>query len=254
MTLAALLEIKTISLLAVFVILFFFERIRPAAIGRRRHLKSIVKNLSFWFINGGFSFLIVLPVSIWASSINLWERSPWFFGGGSNLLMDMLLLDLFIYWWHRANHEVKFLWRFHEIHHLDEQLDTTSAVRFHFVEVLFSCAVRAVVIITFAIPFYSVVLFEVLVAMAAFFHHSNITLPSKLEKGLSKIIITPSLHWVHHHAIKKDTDSNYGTIFSFWDRVFLSKSATKRSKDLIIGVEGKQDTAFLKLIAKPFGL
>ena len=106
-----------------------------------------------------------------ASSFDLWVRTGWL-TGDSGLLINLFLLDFAIYWWHRANHEISFLWRFHQVHHLDEQLDTTSAVRFHFGEVLLSALLRAVIIITFAIPFTSVIVFETLVVICAFFHHS----------------------------------------------------------------------------------
>ena len=77
-------------------------------------------------------------------------------------------------------------------------------------------------------------------------------LPTKVESTISKLIVTPSIHWVHHHAIRKDTDSNYGTIFSFWDRIFRTNSPTKRKPDMKIGVEGKKDKAFFALLIRPF--
>lgn len=123
-----------------------------------------------------------------------------------------MLLDGWIYWWHRANHEVRFLWRFHQVHHLDSFLDTTSALRFHAGEVLLSALVRGGVIFVVAVPFAHVVAFETLVVLAAIFHHSNVSLPDRLEQVLCLVIVTPSIHWVHHHASRADTDSNYSTV------------------------------------------
>jgi len=168
------------------------------------------------------------------------------------LIFDIILLDLFIFWWHRTVHIIPFFWRFHEVHHLDEHLDTTSAIRFHFGEVLFSVLARAIVIIIFAIPFSSIVVFEAMVLVFTLFHHSNVKLPHRLENTISKLIVTPSIHWVHHHAIRKDADSNYGTIFSFWDRIFYTNSLTKRKSAMKIGVEGKKDKKFLELLISPF--
>ena len=144
------------------------------------------------------------------------------------------------------------LWRFHEVHHLDCFLDTTTALRFHFGEVLLSALFRAAVIALFDIPIASILVFETLVLAAAIFHHSNLALPPGLEVGLSRIVITPSIHWVHHHAVQRDTDSNYGTIFSFWDRMFGTRSQTQRTLDMIIGVEGRAENGFLQLIVRPF--
>jgi sterol desaturase/sphingolipid hydroxylase (fatty acid hydroxylase superfamily) len=77
-------------------------------------------------------------------------------------------------------------------------------------------------------------------------------LPAPLERGLAKVIITPSIHWVHHHAIRADTDSNYGTVFSFWDSLFRSRSGTKRWPTMAIGVEGARDRSLFRLIIAPF--
>jgi len=100
--------------------------------------------------------------------------------------------------------------------------------------------------------FSTVVVFETLVLIFTLFHHSNIALPSRFEGALSKAIITPAIHWVHHHAIRKDTDSNYGTIFSFWDPLFRTKSETQRFQNMKIGVENLKDTNFVRLMLAPF--
>src|SRR5262249_7199489 len=149
---------------------------------------------------------------------------------------DLLLLDFLIYWWHRANHRVPFLWRFHEVHHLDRFLDVTSGVRFHFGEVILSALARAGVIALFAIPLSSVLSFEALLLVATGFHHSDLKLPPSLERALSWIVVTPSIHWVHHHRVRSDTDSNYSTILSLWDRLFASRSQTRRTPEMEIGV------------------
>jgi sterol desaturase/sphingolipid hydroxylase (fatty acid hydroxylase superfamily) len=172
--------------------------------------------------------------------------------GWPGLVLDLLLLDCWIYWWHRANHVVPVLWRFHEVHHLDGFLDASSALRFHFGEVLLSALVRVGVILLLGVPLLSVVVFETLLALSAMFHHSNLRLPPRLERALSYVIVTPSIHWVHHHAIRRDTDSNYSALLSLWDRLFVSRSATRRSPDMPIGVEGLSDKGLAQLVARPF--
>lgn len=193
----------------------------------------------------------MLPVTAWAASVDAglrpdWWRGPW------GLALDLVLLDFLIYWWHRANHVVPLLWRFHEVHHLDRFLDTTSAVRFHFGEVLLSALARAAVIVALGIPFASVIAFEALVLLAALFHHSDVALPPRLEAALARVIITPSIHWVHHHRVRADTDSNYGTVFSFWDPLFATRSRTARTPDMAIGVEGRAERPFVGLLLSPF--
>ena len=193
----------------------------------------------------------MVPVSAFAAAHGLGWRPGWW-SGWPGLALDILVLDFLIYWWHRANHEIAFLWRFHEVHHLDRFLDTTSALRFHFGEVALSALARAVVILLLGIPLTSVLVFETLVLLATIFHHSNLALPRPLERALSRLVITPSIHWVHHHARRSDTDSNYGTLFSFWDPAFGTRSKTARIRDMMIGVEGFGERGLGELLLRPF--
>jgi sterol desaturase/sphingolipid hydroxylase (fatty acid hydroxylase superfamily) len=259
MDVAALIGLKT-ALVALSALVFaLWERLRPAAPSpllvrfRRAPVaawRRLGRNLGLFGLNLLLSPLLVLPITVWADSFTLGLR-PDFLMGPWALALDLLLLDLWIYWWHRANHEIPFLWRFHAVHHYDELLDTSSAVRFHFGEVALSALARAGLIVLLDIPLASVVLFESLVLMTAIFHHSDARLPAALERPLSWLIVTPSIHWVHHHARRADTDSNYGTVFSFWDPLFRSRSRTQRSPGMPIGVEGARDRSFLRLLAAP---
>ncbi|HET6618368.1 MAG TPA: sterol desaturase family protein, partial [Dongiaceae bacterium] len=169
------------------------------------------------------------------------------------LPLDIVLLDFWIYWWHRANHEWRFLWRFHEVHHRDRHLDATTALRFHFGEVALSALARAAVILALAIPLTSVLVFETLVLMAAVFHHANWRIPPALEARLARLVITPSRHWVHHHNVRADTDSTYGTIFSFWDPLLGTTTPTQRAQLMPLGVEGRGEATFFALIGMPVG-
>lgn len=260
MTIETLFLLKAVLVATALVVFGLWERLRPAsrsplllrlgqatAAGWRR----LGRNIGLFSLNTLLSPLIVVPVTIWAEGFSIGLRPEWWTGPLA-LAADIVLLDLWIYWWHRANHEIQLLWRFHQVHHLDETLDTTSAVRFHAGEVILSALVRAAVIILLDIPLAPVLLFESLVLAGAIFHHSDATLPPRLERGLSRLIITPSIHWVHHHAIRADTDSNYGTLFSFWDPLFRSRSKTRRWGTMPIGVEGLKDRPLLGLLAVPF--
>jgi sterol desaturase/sphingolipid hydroxylase (fatty acid hydroxylase superfamily) len=236
-----------------FTLLFFGERWRPAAVPHLAEppLNRLSRNAALWAGNTLLSLLVVVPASAWAATQALDWRPLWWSGAGG-LVADLVLLDVLIYWWHRANHVVPLLWRFHAVHHLDRFLDTTSAVRFHAGEVLLSALARGAIIVLTAIPLASVLAFEALVLMAAIFHHSNLRLPPALEVALSRLVVTPSIHWVHHHRLRADTDSNYGTILSLWDRLFASRSSHARSPDMPIGVEAREEEAVLGLLAAPF--
>ena len=244
------LEYKAVVVGAWLIVMLVAERLLPA-VQRRGGWTRILRNIALWALNSGFSVAVIVPVSAWAASGALNWRPGWL-GGWPGLLLDLLVLDFLIYWWHRANHAVPVLWRFHEIHHLDEFLDVTSAVRFHFGEVLLSAGFRVLVVLALDIPLSSILVFESAILIAASFHHSNLKIPLDLEQVMARVVITPSIHWVHHHAKRADTDSNYGTVLSLWDSVFASRSRTVRFPGLVIGVEEKGDVPITTLIAQPF--
>lgn len=243
-----LVEIKAAVLLGWFATVFLLERLvaaaaRPLASGR------VVRNLSLWVLVMILSPLLVLPIAYWASEHALWSRPDapialW-------LATDLLVLDLFTYLLHIAYHRVPAMWRLHQPHHLDRFLDSTSALRFHFGEVLLSAIFRAPLVIAFAIPFAHVVVFELILTAVSIFHHSNIRLPSWLEYALSRVMVTPSIHWVHHHRRWEDTNSNYGGVLSIWDRIFRTKSATQRSPDMEIGTPGVDEKTLIGLLLAP---
>ncbi len=216
--------------------------------------KRIIKNFMLFGINTAISPLIVLPITLFAAGAFAWREA--LFGGVVShwgfLILDILLLDFMIYWWHRFNHEVKFLWRFHKVHHLDEFLDVSTAVRFHFGEVVFSSCARAIFIIATDISFTAVIIAETLLLLSSIFQHSNLRLSDRLEKYLNWVIVTPAWHWLHHHQKRADTDSNYGNILTCWDRFFGSKSKNKRWLEMPIGLDKQPDVGFMKLLLVPF--
>jgi sterol desaturase/sphingolipid hydroxylase (fatty acid hydroxylase superfamily) len=250
MSFESLIFSKAVWIFFAFIALFGAERAFPM-VALRGGLQRVAKNLSLAAVNAILSPLIVIPITAFAAAHALhWRPEGW--DGIGPMLVDLLLLDCWIYFWHRINHVVPVLWRFHEIHHLDETLDTSSGLRFHFGEVFLSSIVRAIVIFLLGVPLATVVVFEVAVSLMALFQHSNVKLPRWLEQQLSKIIVTPSIHWVHHHALRRDTDSNYSNFFSIWDHVFGTASTTQRSAEMPIGVEGAKDKTLTRLVMRPF--
>lgn len=248
--LSGFLQAKGIIIAVAFVALFIAERKFPVAtwVGG---MKRVGRNLLLAGFNFLASPLIVIPLTAYAASHSLDWRPSWW-SGWLGLGLDLALLDFWIYWWHRATHRFPLLWRFHEVHHLDEMLDTTSALRFHFGEVLLSSLVRALLIFLLDMPLSSVIVFEAIVVVSTLFHHSNMKLPQGFENALSQVVVTPSIHWVHHHARRSDTDSNYATVLSVWDRLFASRSRTPRSADMAIGVEMRPEKTIGGLVARPF--
>jgi sterol desaturase/sphingolipid hydroxylase (fatty acid hydroxylase superfamily) len=138
------------------------------------------------------------------------------------MLIAVLLFDLFTYWFHRLSHRIPFMWRFHRVHHSDPHMDVTTANRFHLGEVIISSLLRIALLFLTGVELWHLALYELLMFSIVQFHHANIALPAVLDRLLRLFIVTPAMHKVHHSRIQKETDSNYTSLFSFWDRVFGS--------------------------------
>ena len=137
-----------------------------------------------------------------------------------NLLGAVLLLDGWMYKWHWMNHRFRFLWRFHRLHHTDARMDVTTASRFHLGEILFSALLRVPLLVLSGIQLWQVVLYEAGLFAVVQFQHANVALPRWLDASLRFFIVTPAMHKIHHSRVQCETDSNYASLFSFWDRVF----------------------------------
>ena len=233
------------QLLLVWVaVLLITEALWPATKAPLHNVTRRLRNITL----GVFS-LALSPLLLWVLTRVTGAVSPLF---TAPLIVQLLALDLWTYAMHQAYHRVPLLWRFHAPHHLDETLDITSAFRFHIGEILISGVLRVIPALFLGISVEILLMFEAALLGAATFHHSNIKLPAAYERGLSYLIVTPSIHWVHHHNIRADTDSNYAGILSLWDRLFRSKSGTARTATMAVGVEGERDRTLFGLIVYPF--
>jgi len=154
----------------------------------------------------------------------------------------ILLLDLWTYWWHRANHRMAWLWRFHRMHHSDPWMDVTSARRFHPGEIILSSILRIPLVALFGIHLWELVLYELLMGVVVNFHHANIGLPEPVDRFLRAILVTPAMHKVHHSRVQEETDSNYTSLLSLWDRVFGSFRLRADLRAIRIGLDGWSDT------------
>ena len=134
-------------------------------------------------------------------------------------LLSVVVLDAATYLWHVANHAYALLWRFHRVHHSDPDLDVTTAFRFHWGEILASSFWKIGLVLLFGINVAGLLLFETLLLFAAQFQHSNLRLSGSLDRVLRWVFATPAMHQLHHSWVREESDSNYATIFSAWDRI-----------------------------------
>ncbi|GGN16499.1 MULTISPECIES: sterol desaturase family protein [Marinomonas] len=173
------------------------------------------------------------------------------------VLLSILLLDCLIYWQHRLFHRVSFLWRIHRVHHSDPELDVSSAVRFHPIEILLSLCIKAVAIWLFGIPLEAVLIFDILLNASAMFNHTNARLPASIENRVQRLFVTPDMHRIHHSRVDLEANSNFGFFLSIWDVLFLSKRAQALDGDehLTIGLPSTktyQPTSFKEVLLMPF--
>ena len=171
-------------------------------------------------------------------------------------LVALLLLDYTLYLWHWLNHRVPFLWRFHHVHHTDLDLDVSTAVRFHFGELLLSVFWRSAQVALIGVGPVLTLIYEIVLETATEFHHSNLRLPAGLERALNRVLVTPRMHGIHHSSVERETNSNWSTIFSFWDRLHRTLRLDVSQDALIIGVPAYRDPrelTFVRLLFLPFG-
>lgn len=136
------------------------------------------------------------------------------------LIVSVVALDLAIWFSHLASHKVPLLWRVHRMHHSDIEIDVTTAIRFHPIEILLSMLWKYVIVIALGAPAASVLIFEIVLNGVALFNHSNLRLPARLDAWLRLFVVTPDMHRVHHSTDRRETDSNYGFNLPIWDRMF----------------------------------
>lgn len=144
------------------------------------------------------------------------------FGGVVEIVVAIVLLDLVVYWQHRIFHAVPLLWRLHRVHHTDRDFDTTTALRFHPIEIIASMLLKMVVVALLGVPVLAVILFEVILNGMALFNHANLRLPQGLENLVRRVVVTPDMHRVHHSVLADEYNRNFGFNLSIWDRMFAS--------------------------------
>ena len=159
------------------------------------------------------------------------------------IILAVILLDMAVWAQHVASHRVPILWRVHKVHHADRDIDVTTGVRFHPVEIVLSMVYKLAIVIVLGPAAFAVVLFEVILNASAMFNHANVRLPLAVDRILRIVIVTPDMHRVHHSIILRETDSNYGFFLSIWDRICGTYLALPRDghSGMLTGLAEYQD-------------
>jgi sterol desaturase/sphingolipid hydroxylase (fatty acid hydroxylase superfamily) len=244
---------------------------------------TIIAGVLFWIIEGlspyfarqknrglhaklnlsmaGLNLLILIPSGILMAFMLEWSRKGW---PGIRLLalppvveaiLIILLIDLWMYVWHRLNHETAFLWRFHAVHHSDASLDVTTAWRFHYLEILISELLRFPLFMLIGAGIEHLLLYSLLMTPVIAFHHSNVSIPPSLDRLARLIMPSPMMHRLHHSRQRSEHDSNYGSMLSIWDRLFGTFLVRDNLDDLRLGLDhesGSDEQQFFALLLRPF--
>lgn len=250
---------KQLLAIAALALCFALEQLAPAYRQRSPRFAHDARNL----LLGGFNALVVpllfasalFATTQWAQAQHFgllnWAPPP----PAITLVVAILVIDAWQYAWHRLNHRLVFLWRFHLVHHADAAMNVTTAVRFHSGEIVLSALARLAVLPLLGVTTAQLLVYEAILLPVILFHHSNLLLPQKLDRALRALIVTPGMHRVHHSTWQPETDSNYSSIFSFWDRLFHSYRRQDDYQTITLGlqqIEERQWNSLSRLLALPF--
>jgi sterol desaturase/sphingolipid hydroxylase (fatty acid hydroxylase superfamily) len=237
---------RTIILVGGLVFFWMIEGILPLTNIRYPKWKHAGLNLFFTLTTVIVNFALataILHTSDWTVAHHFgllqwldlqWVNMPlWIY-----MLLGLMGLDLIgAYFIHWLQHKIKWMWRFHLIHHTDTHVDTTTANRHHPGESVFRVVFSILAVLIIGTPMWLVMLYQSLSALLSQFNHADIRLPKTLDKVISWVIISPDMHKVHHHYVQPYTDTNYGNIFSFWDRIFGTSAFVEDMKTLKYGID-----------------
>ena len=207
-------------------LLWALESLLPMFENHKGRTGHYVVNLLLGFFNAfvvGFIFAASIAVNThYAREHNFGLLNVLPLGTFWSWVLAILIFDMWQYWWHRINHRIPVLWRFHRVHHSDAEMDASSAVRFHTCEIILSSLMRLMILPLIGMSIEQLALYEAILLPVILFHHSNVRIPNKIDRWLRLVIVTPWIHWVHHSRWQPETDSNYSSLFSWWDRLFGS--------------------------------
>ena len=196
-----------------------------------------------------------LAVSDWATAHNLGLLNMLPLPDWLQFTLGFLFLDWTFYHWHKLNHKYRLLWRFHNIHHIDPDMDVSTSFRFHWLEVLYSTLFRVIQVAVFGISIFTYVIYEIFFQLATMFHHANVRLPFRLEKALNYVLVTPRMHGVHHSTVANENYSNFSVVFRWWDYLHKTLRLNIPQQQITIGVPAylqPEDNRLENLLLMPF--
>lgn len=252
-------SVRILILAFIFFAALVAESIWPLRKATQPKLTRVRRNLGVAAVSAILLRFLFLPLELSAAAYVTKEDigllNSIALPSGFEFIFALLLLDYTLYIWHFLNHRIPFLWRFHNAHHTDLDLDASTATRFHFGELGLSAFYRVGQIFILGIDIQTLLLFETLVTAFALFHHANVRLPLRIESWVSKILVAQRMHGIHHSIVRTETDSNFGTILSVWDRIHRTLKVKIPQNKITIGnpaYRSLSEQSFLGILTIPF--
>ncbi len=243
----------------VFGAMLILEYRRPLRRSVEPKLRRVVRNLVVAGLAVATATLLQLPVLVplsrWVLEKRIGILQMTALPTAVHVIAAVVLLDYTLWIWHWANHRVPFLWRFHLVHHVDRDLDTSTALRFHFGEHALSLLYRSAQIVIIGASPLAVWTWQLVLFASILFHHANIELPAAFERHLVRFIVTPRMHGIHHSDHLNETNSNWSSLLSCWDFLHRTILLSVPQRDVVIGVPAFQDwreVTIGKILVLPF--
>jgi sterol desaturase/sphingolipid hydroxylase (fatty acid hydroxylase superfamily) len=234
-------ELHYLAIPALGILFFSMELLFPARKFESSgiHARHDGRNLLLWVFNFGIKFGTFFLVELTVRRIdffsNLGLLKQFDLPVWIAIPITFLLLDLLMYLWHRLTHESYLLWRLHRIHHTDRNMNYTTMQRYHFIEILIFVLLGAPTVVLLGIELEYYIYYEVTLYVVVTLHHSNVAFPGPLDTVLQLFMVTPNMHRVHHNVNFQDSNANYSSVFSWWDRIFFSYRFKKDMENVRFG-------------------
>ena len=231
-------KMQTLLIFGIFILQYLFEHLLPQN-KKYNNTRHEGFNLLIGITNGLLLFIpsaLLIELLSRIDKLNIGLLQQFSLPLWANILITVFVMDFLMYWWHRFNHTEKKLWQFHKFHHKEEKMNSTTALRFHGIELIFSLIGKAAFYLMIGFSFIPILIYEALFFIVVVVHHSNIRISKNFDMAYRQVFSSPNMHRIHHSNVQRETDSNYGSVFSWWDRLFGTYKKEAAGK-IVFGID-----------------
>ncbi len=244
---------KDILMVLLLVVLYILECLFPYFDTFKNKSLHALRNIAVIALNAVITNLLLAPLIIFSTHISWGVFHSVSLDWKVELILTILLIDMLTYIMHVLFHKAPLLWRFHRMHHSDTEMDVTTGSRFHIGEHTISVCVRSGLYVLFSMDLAYILFYETLFLANVLFHHANLSIGDTLDKLYRIFLTSPNMHKVHHSDRKVETDSNYTSLLSVWDRLFGTYTLLENPKDIVYGIKGlEEEQSVIRMLLTPF--